>query len=220
MGLAQITVGAPPSPRLCLGGGGRKKKRRWFKINVIICHRKPIWLLSLCPCTNVTARAPACICACGFHLASPARLENGHLVFSSSPSRTLGRAKIWLVYTKYLAAFGRQSVCPHQTIDWVSPQWQRRRKTTPLIVVTSVFAQPDSQSEEPLKCGVRPFWVFFCQKSTTLTVSFRLSRRCSVTAESCTYVRVEETASWNVGLAAFEGADSNLLLPISHVNSQ
>lgn len=167
--------------------------------------------------TNVTARAPACICACGFHLVSPARLENGHLVFSSSPSRTLGRAKIWLVYTKYLAAFGRQSVCPHQTIDWVSPQWQRRRKTTPLIVVTSVFAQPDSQSEKPLKCGVRPFWGGgFCQKSTTLTVSFRLSRRCSVTAESCTCVRVEETASLNVGPAALSWS---FLLPISRVNS-
>lgn len=29
-----------------------------------------------------------------------------------------------------------------------------KEKTTPVILVTSVFAQPDSESEESFKCGV------------------------------------------------------------------
>lgn len=70
-----------------------------------------------------------------------------------------------LVYTTYLAIFGRESVCSHETIDRVSLSQQQylrsgqenRRRTTPLIVVTSVFAQLDSKSEELLKCGVKLF---------------------------------------------------------------
>lgn len=112
----------------------------------------------------------------------PQRGGNGHLAFSSLLSHTLGKVKMGVVYTKYLAIFGRQSVCPHQTIDWVSLLQQqqclrngqgRGKRTTPLIVMTSVFAQPDSESEELLKCDVKLFWVQ--QELAIMTVSFPIS---------------------------------------------
>lgn len=53
------------------------------------------------------------------------------------------------------------------------------------MVVTSVFAQPDSESEELLKCAVRPFWVL--QELTIMTVSFHIRYRCTVTSD--VYVR-------------------------------
>lgn len=109
--LALITTGATASAW---------EKRCWFKINVIICHRKPIWLLFLLSCTHLRACTRLYLRMC-FHLSSPVG-GNRHLVFSCILSHTLGKVKIWVVYTKYLAAFGRQSVCPHQTIDWVSLQ--------------------------------------------------------------------------------------------------
>lgn len=81
-----------------------------------------------------------------------------------------------VVYTTYLAIFGRESVCSHQTIDRVSllqqQQEGRGRRTTPLIVVTSVFAQLDSKSEELLKRGVKLFWVQ--EELAILTVSFHI----------------------------------------------
>lgn len=56
---------------------------------------------------------------------------------------------------------------------------RRGERTTPLIVVTSVFAQPDSESEELLKCGVELFWVL--QESAIIIVSFHIS----YTAQLC-----------------------------------
>lgn len=47
------------------------------------------------------------------------------------------------------------------------------------MVVTSVFAQPDSESEELLKCAVRPFWVL--EELTIMTVSFHIRYRYTVT---------------------------------------
>lgn len=49
---------------------------------------------------------------------------------------------------------------------------QGRWRTTPLIAVTSVFAQLDSESEELLKCGVKLFWVQ--QELAILMVSFHI----------------------------------------------
>lgn len=136
----------------------------WFKINVIVCHRKPIWLLFLLSCAHLAPRTGLYL-RMWFSFSLPSEGRNGHLAFSSL-SHTLGKVKMGVVYTKYLAIFGRQSVCPHQTIDWVSLQRQqdlrngeRGRDDSSDIVVTSVFAQVDSESEELLKCGVKLFWV-------------------------------------------------------------
>ena len=138
----------------------------WFKINVIVCHRKPIWLLFLLSCAHLTPHTGLYL-RMWFSFSHPIEGGNGHLAFSSLLSHTLGKVKVGVVYTKYLAVFGRQSVCSHQTIDWDSQRWQqqqslrsgqgRLRTTTPLLVVTSVFAQLDSKSEELLNCGVKLF---------------------------------------------------------------
>ncbi len=173
--LALITMGATASAW---------EKRCCFKINVIVCHRKPIWLLFLLSCTHLTSRTGVYL-RMWFPFSLPSEGENGHHAFSSLLSHTLGKVKMGVVYSKHLAIFGRQSVCPHQTIDWVSLRLQqqqqqrlrngqgRGRRTTPLIVVTSVFAQPDSESEELLKCGVKLFWCL--QELAIMTVSFHIS---------------------------------------------
>lgn len=60
--------------------------------------------------------------------------------------------------------------------------------------MTSVFAQPDSESEELLKCGMRPFWSL--QELTIPTVSFHISYRCIVTAELCMCMCVFKCSIW------------------------
>lgn len=101
-------------------------RKYWqFKANVIVCHRKPIWLLLLPSCAHLIPRTGIYLCM-WFSFRLPGE-GNGHLQFSSLLSHTLGKVKMGLVYTKYLAIFGRQSVRSHQTIDWVSRLRQRLR---------------------------------------------------------------------------------------------
>lgn len=73
-----------------------------FKINVIVCHRKPIWLLFLLSCAHLTPHTGLYL-RMWFSFSLPSEGGNGHLAFSSLLSHTLGKVKMGLVYTKYLA---------------------------------------------------------------------------------------------------------------------
>lgn len=79
------------------------EKYCWFNTNVIICHRKPIWFSSLKLALSAAHQA---VFTHVVFIQPPWRERGGnrHLMFSSLWSHTLGKVKIWLVYTKYLAA--------------------------------------------------------------------------------------------------------------------
>lgn len=102
-------------------------------------------------------------------------------MFSSLLSRTLGKVKIRGCLHKVFGSLCK-TICLSTSNNRLSfsaaaasqkQAGESQRRTTPLIVVTSVFAQTDSESEELLKCGVRPFWAL--QELTITTVSFHIS---------------------------------------------